>query len=218
MPHHLPSSRRLAQNGAIPFSKQSITRRWMGTNDVPDKGEIMIYDEQESFKLDLKKLENTVSRIRSEIGYDSYSVTLILTEDEAMQETNLETRNVDAPTDILSFPFHSHEAPGKLHKPDFDIPDLYTLGDMMLDVPYVMRRCQEDKEDSEVDEEERGVSGAMATVYDAEVRINMLLVHGMLHLVGYDHIIDSDYEVMVAREEELLEKLQLHQVSNSENN
>jgi hypothetical protein len=37
------------------------------------------------------------------------------------------------------------------------------------------------------DEDNRGVSGAMAAVRDPETRIRMLVVHGMLHLVGYDH-------------------------------
>lgn len=64
---------------------------------------------------------------------------------------------------------------------------------MIVDVPYVIRRCKEDQadleEDSESDdeeeEEERGVSGAMATEFDPEARINMLLVHGLLHLVRH---------------------------------
>jgi hypothetical protein len=37
------------------------------------------------------------------------------------------------------------------------------------------------------DEDDQGVSGAMAAVRDPETRIRMLVVHGMLHLVGYDH-------------------------------
>jgi ssRNA-specific RNase YbeY (16S rRNA maturation enzyme) len=158
-----------------------------------------------------------------------------------MKETNLETRGVHSPTDILSFPFHFPKRPGLLEEPEFDVPDYYTLGDMMVCVPYVIRRCQEDqqyneggdfmetdeaneydgnhsKDDSEDDEEEeeeegleedddRGVSGAMSTIYDPERRIRMLLVHGMLHLVGYDHEDDEEYLQMVQREEEILDEL-----------
>lgn len=129
-----------------------------------------------------------------------------------MRETNLESRGIDAPTDILSFPFHCHEKPGLLNEPEFDIPDYFTLGDMVVDVPYVIRRCQEDIVDADRnidmrDEVERGVSGAMADEADPVKRIHMLLVHGMLHLVGYDHIEDDDYDEMVEREEELLKKL-----------
>jgi probable rRNA maturation factor len=124
-----------------------------------------------------------------------------------MKETNQESRGIDSPTDILSFPFHFHEKPGLLDEPEFDIPDYYTLGDMMVGVPYVIRRCKEDEDDDEGDDDERGVSGAMADVTDPEKRIHMLLVHGMLHLVGYDHEEDDEYEEMVEREEKLLKEL-----------
>ena len=106
-----------------------------------------------------------------------------------------------------------------MEEPEFDIPDYYTLGDMMVCVPYVIRRCQEDAEDynsiddgdgddvSSLEEEDRGVSGAMAPINDPETRIRMLLVHGMLHLVGYDHEEDDEYLEMVEREEEILKEL-----------
>ena len=158
-------------------------------------------------------------------------MSLILVDDEEMRQTNLDTRGIDGPTDILSFPFQDVAEvgkPGVLADPEFDIPDYYSLGDMMLDVAYVIRRCEEDRvssggddggssvqpigggeNDAESDyvDDDRGVSGAMATVYDAEERIHMLLAHGMLHLVGYDHIKDDEYELMVAKEEEVLRLL-----------
>jgi len=179
-----------------------------------------------------------------------------------MRQTNLETRGVDSPTDILSFPFHEvamvdttdeegdgeeygdedgvarerlTPTPGVLEEPDFDMEDYYTLGDMMIDVPYVIRRCEEDRTyyesstasttgnvDNKNEEEgnsmdggngagedddglgDRGVSWVMAKIYDPEERIRLLLIHGMLHLVGYDHIEDDEYELMVTREEEVV--------------
>jgi probable rRNA maturation factor len=144
-------------------------------------------------------------------SYETYDVTLLLVDDEEMEETNLESRGIESPTDILSFPFHVHEKPGLLKEPEFDIPDYYTLGDMMVCVPDVIRACKEDEEEDEDDDEgeydERGVSGAMADVTDPEKRIHMLLIHGMLHLVGYDHEEDDEYEEMVEREEKLLKEL-----------
>lgn len=194
-------------------------------------GAIDIYNEQSALPdLDIAKIKQTIFEIRDIIGYPTYDVSLILTDDEEMKQTNYETRGVDRPTDILSFQFQDlvHE-PGTLAEPDFDIPEYYNLGDMMIDVPYVMRRCEEDREfnegigeDEEVDEAEyevdvdddyvgdddRGVSGVMSTIYDPEQRIQLLLVHGMLHLVGYDHIEDDDYELMVLKEEEVIKELQ----------
>ena len=62
----------------------------------------------------------------------------------------------------------------------------------------------------ETDEyDDRGVAPAMQYIYNPEIRIHMLLVHGMLHLVGvgYDHIEDDDYELMVVREDEVMAEL-----------
>ena len=186
-------------------SKRGVPVNPLGTTEI--------YNDQEDLKdIDEDALRETVQRISKILGYETYDVTLLLVDDEEMRETNLESRGINAPTDILSFPFHCHEKPGLLEEPEFDIPDYYTLGDMVVDIPYVIRRCQEDKEDNEKsegdsDDDDRGVSGAMSHVYDPEKRVHMLLVHGMLHLVGYDHEEDDEYEEMVEREEEILKEL-----------
>jgi probable rRNA maturation factor len=185
--------------------------RLFGTKPGPESpaGEIYFDDDQKALPtIDKDRLLKTIGDIRKILGYETYDVSLLLVEDEEMQETNKRTRDVNAPTDILSFPFSGAAEPGTLLDPEFDIPDYYALGDMMLDVPYVIRRCQEDQQDPDDDDEvERGVSGAMAKVYDPEDRINMLLVHGMLHLVGYDHEEDDDFELMVSKEEEIMKSL-----------
>jgi probable rRNA maturation factor len=193
----------------------------------PAMGRITLLNEQTSLQhLDIDRFRATLKAIRRCIGYESYGVTLILVDDEEMQQTNLESRSINAPTDILSFPFHPAIEPGTLEplEPPFDkIPDYYMLGDLLVDVPYVQRGCRDDEQDSqqqddidnddieeyEEEEEERGVSGAMANVFDPEERIHMLLVHGMLHLVGHDHETDEDYERMVTKEEEILQQLGL---------
>lgn len=194
--------------GASSWSR--TTTRLFGSKPITGNppGFIEISDEQDVLKIDLERFRRTVEIVRREIGYETYDISLFLVDDDEMQETNLETRNVDAPTDILSFPMHDYRKAGELVPPDFDIPEYYNLGDVLIDVPYVIRRCEEDKEYEDDDEEDRGVSGAMATVHDPEKRINMLLVHGLLHLVGYDHEEDDEYEEMVTREEEILDVLE----------
>ncbi|KAG7346207.1 rRNA maturation RNase YbeY [Nitzschia inconspicua] len=222
--YHFPSVRLFPRSTSC--TRLFGTKRGVPTNPP---GTVAIYNDQTALPdIDEEALRQTIQRIAKLIGYETYDVTLLLVDDEEMRETNLETRNVDAPTDILSFPFHFARRPGLIEEPEFDIPDYYTLGDMMVCVPYVIRRCQEDAEDGdssfdsdveEDDEEEyddagvdgedddRGVSGAMATIKNPETRIRMLLVHGMLHLVGYDHENDDEYLEMVQREEEILKEL-----------
>ncbi len=207
-------------------TRDSFTRLFGSKRGVPGNplGTVAIYNDQDAIPdIDEQALQQTVERISKLLGYETYDVTLLLVDDEEMRETNLESRGIDAPTDILSFPFHEPQTAGLLEEPEFDVPDYYTLGDMVVCVPYVIRRCQEDlefftdKHDDDDDdddnddvsnlEDDRGVSGAMATVQDPETRIRMLLVHGMLHLVGYDHIEDEEYIEMVEKEEELLKEL-----------
>eukprot|EP00591_Stephanopyxis_turris_P009916 CAMPEP_0195518944 /NCGR_PEP_ID=MMETSP0794_2-20130614/14015_1 /TAXON_ID=515487 /ORGANISM="Stephanopyxis turris, Strain CCMP 815" /LENGTH=282 /DNA_ID=CAMNT_0040647999 /DNA_START=123 /DNA_END=971 /DNA_ORIENTATION=+ len=185
------------------------------------EGNVVVSNEQTALpNLDVHKVEVAIRAIRDILGYNTFDVALVLTDDDEIRKMNRETREIDKSTDILSFPLYDNiETPGKLPPPEFDIPDFYFLGDMMLSVPYVIRRCEEDAHDltAGILSEDRGVSGAMASELDPEKRIPMLLVHGMLHLVGYDHIDDDDYEEMVTREEDVIrllnEKMQLMESS-----
>lgn len=194
-------------------------------------GSIDIYDEQKTLPdINIQKLKQTIHIIRDILGYPTYDITLVLVDDEEMCKTNLDTRGIDKPTDILSFPFEGNaKEPGILYEPEIDVPDYYNLGDMLVDVPYVIRRIEEDRkfnestehdeqvhvedvedciDDDYVGDDDRGVSGAMEFIYDPEKRMQLLMVHGMLHLVGYDHIEDEDYELMVNREEEVMLELE----------
>jgi probable rRNA maturation factor len=212
------------------------------------RGDILVSNDQSALpNINVKSLEETLDIIRAIIGYPNYDVSLVLEEDEAVQSLNGETRGIESSTDILSFPMYAPEGhgtivdddddddenlaivtPGVLPTPPFEVADYYTLGDMIISVPYVMRACERDRKDNDeenpnktkqdkyepVDDEDddeyewvlddRGISGAMSTEYDTETRLHMLLVHGMLHLVGYDHETDDDYEAMVTREDEVL--------------
>lgn len=207
-------SRRLSKNTSPSSSRLLGTKAGIPGNPP---GDIILENAQDVLpSIDQDRLRSNIEKIRDLIGYPTYDVTLYLVEDEFMQETNRETRGMDKPTDILSFQFHAHKPnqAGVLEDPEFDIPDFYTLGEMLVDVPYVIRQCQEDEayfasNNSDDEEEDRGVSGAMARIYDPEERINMLLVHGMLHLVGHDHEEDDEFEIMVTKEEEILDKLGL---------
>mmetsp|Transcript_28081 Transcript_28081/g.59283 ORF Transcript_28081/g.59283 Transcript_28081/m.59283 type:complete len:422 (-) Transcript_28081:15-1280(-) len=222
-------------------------------------GAILLEDDREqsqTIPINLPALHRTVETIRDIIGYPTYDVSLTLVDDDTMTEINRDTRGIPAPTDVLSFCFQDKFLePGVLGPVDFDLADYYNLGDMLIDVDYVARRCEEDRKrheeegiggqedgdggliegqvlsekvdsddttegddeedgyeyeymEVEVDEyDDRGVAPAMQYIYDPEIRIHMLVVHGMLHLVGYDHIEDDDYELMVVREDEVLAEL-----------
>jgi len=217
-----------------------------------------------SIPIDLPALHRTIEATREIIGYPTYDVSVSLVDDDYMREVNGAARGIDAATDVLSFCFQENfDGPGVLGEVRFDVGDYYNLGDILIDVDYVRRKCEEDRRshkeeggrgpkrdgdenthgvadgevvseehasgsddiarhadddgddeheyeyiEVEVDEyDDRGVAPAMQYIYDPEIRIHMLIVHGMLHLVGYDHIEDDDYELMVVREDEVLAEL-----------
>ncbi len=74
------------------------------------------------------------------------------------------------------------------------------------------RQCKRDaleRAEGEIEDGDRGVSGAMAKITTANERLPLLMIHGLLHLLGYDHETDTDCEDMVRMEEMLINRLLL---------
>ncbi|MGM3174857.1 rRNA maturation RNase YbeY [Dickeya lacustris] len=104
-------------------------------------------------------------------------VTIRIVDEEESHHLNLTYRGKDKPTNVLSFPF---EAP-----PEVELP---LLGDLVI--------CRQVVEQEAV---EQGKS--------AEEHWAHMVVHGSLHLLGYDHIEDSEAEEMEALETEIMQSM-----------
>ncbi|MGE3855940.1 MAG: rRNA maturation RNase YbeY [Dehalococcoidia bacterium] len=110
---------------------------------------------------------------------DGAGLSVEIADDELLQELNREHRGVDAPTDVLSFAAEEGEAfPGAPDQPRY-------LGDIAVSVETVRRNAAE-----------AGLTPAQ--------EIDHVLVHGVLHLLGWDHETDDDEAAMRAREESYL--------------
>ena len=119
-------------------------------------------------------------------------VDVRVTGDARILEVNLEQRGVDRPTDVLSFPMFSLE-PGQLPGPEDADPatGLIPLGDMMLSMERVQAQAKE-----------YGHSNRRELAY--------LVVHSVLHLLGYDHLDEGPEKArMRAREEAIMAELGL---------
>lgn len=124
--------------------------------------------------------------LNAESTPEQAEVSLSFVDDVRMAQLNEEFRGKDGPTDVLSFecdglddgfdPFIDRLEEG---------PEVFELGDIVI-APDVARRQSE-------------LYG-----HSFEAEVSLLLVHGLLHLLGYDHIEDDDAETMEARERELL--------------
>ena len=117
-------------------------------------------------------------------------VDVLLTDDGGIRRINLDMRQVDAPTDVLSFPMFELE-PGE-HPGERDADPgtgLIPLGDMVISV-----------ERAEAQGEEFGHGSRREIAY--------LAVHSVLHLLGYDHMDEGPMKAqMRVREEVILDKL-----------
>ncbi|MDH7490637.1 MAG: rRNA maturation RNase YbeY [Anaerolineae bacterium] len=109
-------------------------------------------------------------------------MAVVITDDETIQALNRDFRGVDEPTDVLAF---GEEKPGPFvlapGEPAY-------LGDIVISL-----------ERAEVQARERGVP--------AKAELQLLLVHGILHLLGYDHDTDEAQRHMWTRQDAILDML-----------
>ena len=133
---------------------------------------------------DLHALAELVLR---EEGYpDNAEVTLLLVSESEMASYNEKFLDRKGPTDVLAFPVEEL-LPGVVPDDDPHGPPLM-LGDVIIAPSYVRRQAAD-----------HGVS------FDDEMAL--MVTHGILHLLGYDHVEDVDGERMEARERELMNKV-----------
>ncbi len=116
--------------------------------------------------------ENLLEAVAAELT--DRDIELVFTDNAAIREMNRQTRGIDAPTDVLSFP---------LEKVPFA-----PLGEIVISVEYARQKA-----------------GQYRNSLDDEIAL--LFIHGLLHLLGYDH--ENDDGEMRRKEEELIRRFGL---------
>ena len=115
-------------------------------------------------------------------------INVLITDDKGIRAINKASRNIDAPTDVLSFPMFQL-TPGELPKDWTEYLDpetgLCPLGDMAISV-------------------ERAVKQAREYGHSMRREIGYLTIHSMLHLLGYDHMDDGEQKKQMRQREELI--------------
>ena len=124
-------------------------------------------------------------------------VNIILTNNDEIQQINLEQRGIDAPTDVLSFPMIEYAYPSDftvLEAEGMDSFDPDTgellLGDIVISVDKVMEQAEK---------------------YNHSVKREyaFLITHSMLHLFGYDHMDELERENMELKQDDILKRLNI---------
>ncbi|GAB6169646.1 rRNA maturation RNase YbeY [Clostridium carnis] len=164
----------------------------------------MLYTDNRQEKLEVKEefinslTEVCTFTLNEEKVNLPYQISLLFVDNDEIKEINKETRGIDKETDVLSFPMLDFEE-GKVFKDtylgyEFDETymdgDELVLGDMVLSLEKALEQSKEYN-------------------HSYEREVSYLVVHSILHLLGYDHMEEDEKKIMRKREEEILNKLDI---------
>jgi probable rRNA maturation factor len=147
-------------------------------------------------------IAQTGIKVLAMLGQEHDEVGVTLVTDADMQQMNREHRGIDAPTDVLSFALDD-DAPGDVAIASGDVAsgDIATGHVTLANLPHLVGDIIISVERAEAQSEEYG--------HSLQREIGFLLIHGLLHLYGYDHIDEQDRIAMRAEEERILAVLGL---------
>lgn len=144
---------------------------------------VFLADEQGE-ELDLAGMRDLAELVLSSEGYPKETeVTLLFVDEDEMSSYNERFLNRTGPTDVLAFPVEDL-LPGVAPDPDPTGPPLM-IGDVIIAPAYVKRQSAE-----------------LEVSFDDEMAL--MVTHGILHLMGYDHQVDDAASLMEGRETEIL--------------
>ncbi|MBR4275212.1 MAG: rRNA maturation RNase YbeY [Bacilli bacterium] len=113
---------------------------------------------------------------------ENYEVDVSLVDDETIHQVNRDYRNVDRVTDVISFAFNDDKDP-KDQINSLDVQKM--LGEILICLPQAKRQAAE-------------IGNSL------ERELSFLFTHGLLHLLGYDHMTPEDEAIMFPLQEKIL--------------
>ena len=128
---------------------------------------VLLRNDHPDINIDCHDIENMIAKIMGHLDCPNQEVSILLTGDKDIRRLNQEFRSIDQPTDVLSFPQNADEDPC--------IPEEIILGDIAVSLDIAKAQAKE-----------HGL--------DFKEEIILLLIHGILHLLGYDHEISEKEE------------------------
>lgn len=144
----------------------------------------MFLSDEQREELDAAPLQSLAELVVREEGFPTETeMSLLLVDEDEMSSYNRRFLNKTGPTDVLAFPVENL-IPGVAPERDPYGPPLL-IGDVIIAPGYVRRQA-----------------GRIGVTFEDEMAL--MVTHGILHLLGYDHIDDGDAERMENRERDLL--------------
>ena len=154
------------------------------------------YEKDKELEITYEKIVNDI--VPAALDYEQCpyeaEVNVILTDNDAIREINRDCRQIDAPTDVLSFPMIDFDQESNFDHVEEQVEDYFNpetgeliLGDIIISVEKVMEQAEQ-------------------FGHSKERELAFLIAHSMLHLCGYDHMEEDERERMEQRQREILEK------------
>ncbi len=141
--------------------------------------EIFIKNDYPKIKVDAHEIKRQIGTVLDSLLCNEHEISILFVGDQGIRDLNHQFRDVARPTDVLSFPQILEGKP--------KIPGAPVLGDVAISLETARRQS-----------EEHGLS--------LEEELTLLLIHGILHLLGYDHeMSDREEERMRKKTRELFE-------------
>ena len=141
---------------------------------------VLIDNQQDSLPIDIKRLEDIATFLLESIGQKDSELSIVCVTDQTISDLNLQYRNKKGPTNVLSF---------SMQEGEFSSLRQNMLGDVVISVDTVLRESKK-----------------YETYFDH--RFIFLLIHGILHLIGYDHENnENDASKMDQKTQELFTKI-----------
>lgn len=150
------------------------------TEFIFDYNDESLTDEQEAV------MKNAaIHTLKAENFNDDCEISVVITDNVGIREINRDYRNIDAPTDVLSFPQYEFDRPAVFKEKPIN-PVM--LGDIVIS-------------------KERLITQAEEIGNSFEDELSYLTIHSILHLLGYDHMEDDDKKIMRTREKFIVEEI-----------
>jgi len=147
---------------------------------------VLIKNRQKKIPVNSAKLRKNCQNLLNFLKYDDFDLGIWLTTNKMIRIYNKRFRKNDNPTNILSFPFHTNLKAGKRIIPKSE--EDKNLGDLIISLEFVK---------NEASTLEKSINEHLTT----------LIVHGVAHLLGFDHTTPKEYLSMKKFEQKLLAKL-----------
>ncbi len=134
---------------------------------------------EEKLDKELSELKDFLIKVAEDEKLGDVIFNVIIVDNNKIHEINKEYRNIDRETDVISFALEDDKS--------FNTTDIRMLGDIYISIDKVR-------------------SQALEYGHSFKRELYFLSVHGLLHLLGYDHMKKEDEEVMFGKQEEILDR------------